>query len=158
MHTGKSADQSEPTYEAVFQSGVWLCSQFTDGAPGGSDVGEVHFGVFAGEDEAVGPGTQSGGHSRVGVVRRGFATAFAGRDEQDVGESLQAGFATGAIAREDVFITMKLWNTNHRPERVEPAFDASGRHPALCLGQNPRIGLIAHIGPNDHCLIRKKLC
>ena len=26
---------------------------------------------------------------------------------------------------QDVFITTKLWNTNHRPERVEPAFDAS---------------------------------
>jgi aldehyde reductase len=38
---------------------------------------------------------------------------------------LQAEFATGAIAREEVFITTKLWNTNHRPERVEPAFDAS---------------------------------
>jgi aldehyde reductase len=42
-----------------------------------------------------------------------------------VGESLSAEFATGAIAREDVFITTKLWNTNHRPERVEPAFAAS---------------------------------
>lgn len=42
-----------------------------------------------------------------------------------MGESLQAEFATGAIARADVFITTKLWNTNHRPERVEPAFDAS---------------------------------
>jgi aldehyde reductase len=42
-----------------------------------------------------------------------------------VGESLQAEFATGAIARADVFVTTKLWNTNHRPERVEPAFDAS---------------------------------
>jgi aldehyde reductase len=42
-----------------------------------------------------------------------------------VGEALQAEFATGAIAREDLFITTKLWNTNHRPERVGPAFDAS---------------------------------
>jgi aldehyde reductase len=42
-----------------------------------------------------------------------------------VGESLEAEFATGAVAREDVFITTKLWNTNHRPERVGPAFDAS---------------------------------
>ena len=42
-----------------------------------------------------------------------------------MGESLAAEFATRAIAREDVFITTKLWNTNHRPERVEPAFDAS---------------------------------
>ena len=47
------------------------------------------------------------------------------RNEREVGESLSAEFATGAIAREDVFITTKLWNTNHRPERVEPAFNAS---------------------------------
>jgi alcohol dehydrogenase (NADP+) len=47
------------------------------------------------------------------------------RNEREVGESLQAEFATGAIAREDVFITTKLWNSNHRPERVGPAFDAS---------------------------------
>jgi aldehyde reductase len=47
------------------------------------------------------------------------------RNEREVGESLAAEFAPQAIAREDVFITTKLWNTNHRPERVEPAFDAS---------------------------------
>src|SRR6202012_1441819 len=27
--------------------------------------------------------------------------------------------------REDIFVTTKIWNTNHRPERVEPAFEAS---------------------------------
>jgi diketogulonate reductase-like aldo/keto reductase len=27
--------------------------------------------------------------------------------------------------REDIFVTTKLWNSNHRPERVEPAFQAS---------------------------------
>jgi aldehyde reductase len=42
-----------------------------------------------------------------------------------VGEALQAGLAAKGIAREDVFVTTKLWNTNHRPERVEPAFEAS---------------------------------
>ena len=47
------------------------------------------------------------------------------RNEREVGESLQAEFANGTIAREGVFITTKLWNSNHRPERVEPAFDAS---------------------------------
>ena len=36
-------------------------------------------------------------------------------------------FAAGTIRREDVFVTTKLWNTNHRPERVKPAFDASRR-------------------------------
>jgi len=47
------------------------------------------------------------------------------RNEREVGEALQAELAAKAIAREDVFITTKLWNTNHRPERVGPAFDAS---------------------------------
>jgi aldehyde reductase len=42
-----------------------------------------------------------------------------------VGEALQAGLAARGLAREDIFVTTKLWNTNHRPERVGPAFDAS---------------------------------
>ncbi|MEP6535350.1 MAG: aldo/keto reductase [Bryobacteraceae bacterium] len=47
------------------------------------------------------------------------------RNEREVGEALQAGCAAGGIAREDLFVTTKLWNTNHRPERVEPAFEGS---------------------------------
>jgi alcohol dehydrogenase (NADP+) len=46
-------------------------------------------------------------------------------NEREVGTALQAGLAAGAIAREDIFVTTKLWNSNHRPERVEPAFEAS---------------------------------
>jgi alcohol dehydrogenase (NADP+) len=42
-----------------------------------------------------------------------------------VGAALQAGLAAGGIAREDLFVTTKLWNTHHRPERVAPAFEAS---------------------------------
>ena len=56
---------------------------------------------------------------------RHFDCAERYRNEREVGESLRAEFATGKIAREDVFITTKLWNSNHRPERVEPAFNAS---------------------------------
>jgi alcohol dehydrogenase (NADP+) len=29
------------------------------------------------------------------------------------------------IARDDIFVTTKLWNSNHRAERVEPAFEGS---------------------------------
>ncbi len=47
------------------------------------------------------------------------------RNEREVGEALQARLAAEGIAREDIFVTTKLWNTNHRPERVEPAFEAS---------------------------------
>jgi diketogulonate reductase-like aldo/keto reductase len=44
-----------------------------------------------------------------------------------VGDALHEAFEAGTVAREDVFLTTKLWNTNHRPERVRPAFDASLR-------------------------------
>jgi alcohol dehydrogenase (NADP+) len=47
------------------------------------------------------------------------------KNEREVGEALQSRLAAQGIAREDLFITTKLWNTNHRPERVEPAFEAS---------------------------------
>jgi alcohol dehydrogenase (NADP+) len=56
---------------------------------------------------------------------RHFDCAERYRNEREVGEALQAGISGGGIAREDIFVTTKLWNTNHRPERVEPAFEAS---------------------------------
>jgi diketogulonate reductase-like aldo/keto reductase len=49
------------------------------------------------------------------------------RNEEAVGAALQAAFKAGTVRREDVFVTTKLWNTNHRPERVKPAFEASLR-------------------------------
>jgi diketogulonate reductase-like aldo/keto reductase len=45
--------------------------------------------------------------------------------EREVGEAMQEVFKRGKIKREDVFVITKLWNTNHRPERVKPAFEAS---------------------------------
>src|SRR3984885_11893231 len=56
---------------------------------------------------------------------RHFDCAERYRNEREVGEALQAGIAARGIAREDIFVTTKLWNSNHRPERVEPAFEAS---------------------------------
>jgi alcohol dehydrogenase (NADP+) len=56
---------------------------------------------------------------------RHFDCAERYQNEREVGEALLAGLAAGGIAREDIFVTTKLWNTNHRPERVEPAFEAS---------------------------------
>jgi alcohol dehydrogenase (NADP+) len=56
---------------------------------------------------------------------RHFDCAERYRNESEVGEALEAGLADLGIAREDIFVTTKLWNTNHRPERVEPAFEES---------------------------------
>jgi diketogulonate reductase-like aldo/keto reductase len=49
------------------------------------------------------------------------------RNEDAVGEAMQEAFKAGAVQRENVFVTTKLWNNNHRPERVKPAFEASRR-------------------------------
>src|ERR1700689_2136612 len=56
---------------------------------------------------------------------RHFDCAERYRNEREVGEALQAGLAANGAARDDIFVTTKLWNSNHRPDRVEPAFEAS---------------------------------
>src|ERR1700738_5148724 len=56
---------------------------------------------------------------------RQFDSAERYRNEKEVGEAMQEVFKEGKIKREEVFIATKLWNNNHRPERVEPAFEAS---------------------------------
>jgi diketogulonate reductase-like aldo/keto reductase len=52
-------------------------------------------------------------------------TAERYRTEKEVGEAMQEVFKAGKIKRDDIFVITKLWNTNHRPERVKPAFEAS---------------------------------
>jgi diketogulonate reductase-like aldo/keto reductase len=47
------------------------------------------------------------------------------RNEKEVGEAMKEVFKPGRIKREEVFIATKVWNNNHRPERVKPAFEAS---------------------------------
>jgi alcohol dehydrogenase (NADP+) len=56
---------------------------------------------------------------------RHFDCAERYRNEREVGEALEAGLAAGGIGRAELFVTTKLWNSNHRPERVKPAFEAS---------------------------------
>jgi diketogulonate reductase-like aldo/keto reductase len=47
------------------------------------------------------------------------------RNEAQVGDAMQEVFKAGKIKRQEMFIATKLWNNNHRPERVRPAFEAS---------------------------------
>jgi diketogulonate reductase-like aldo/keto reductase len=58
---------------------------------------------------------------------RQFDCAERYRNETAVGEAFQQMFQSGKVRREEVFIGTKLWNNNHRPERVRPAFEASLR-------------------------------
>jgi len=47
------------------------------------------------------------------------------RNEAQVGTALAELFANETVRREDLFVTTKLWNNNHRPERVRRALQAS---------------------------------
>src|SRR5579871_1679214 len=56
---------------------------------------------------------------------RHFDCAERYRNERAVGDAMRTVFKLGTTRREEVFVSTKLWNTNHRPERVKPAFEAS---------------------------------
>jgi alcohol dehydrogenase (NADP+) len=49
------------------------------------------------------------------------------RNEDVVGNALREASEAGTVQRKDIFVTTKLWNNNHRPERVEAALEASLR-------------------------------
>ena len=56
---------------------------------------------------------------------RHFDCAERYRNEEQVGVAIREAIQAGSLTREDLFITTKLWNNNHRPDRVQPAFEAS---------------------------------
>jgi diketogulonate reductase-like aldo/keto reductase len=58
---------------------------------------------------------------------RQFDAAERYRNEEAVGEVFQEVLGKGSVKRQEIFIGTKLWNNNHRPERVKPAFEASLR-------------------------------
>jgi alcohol dehydrogenase (NADP+) len=87
---------------------------------GGGQMPALGFGTLI-PDAAV---TISATRDALDAGFRHFDCAERYRNESEVGEALQAGIA-GGVAREEIFVTTKLWNSNHRPERVEPAFEAS---------------------------------
>ncbi len=69
--------------------------------------------------------TRSGTQMAVEAGFRHFDCAERYQNEREVGEGLRAGMAAKNLSREELFITTKLWNSNHRPERVQPACEAS---------------------------------
>ena len=83
----------------------------------------VGFGTLIADPLATRRATQAA----LDVGFRHFDCAERYRNEQAVGEAMQDAFKAGGVQRKDVFVTTKLWNNNHRPERVRPAFEASRR-------------------------------
>jgi diketogulonate reductase-like aldo/keto reductase len=87
----------------------------------------------SGEIPALGFGTSLSDNTKTrdavkAAVEVGFRHLDAAeryRNEVDVGAALKELFANGTVHREELFVTTKLWNNNHRPERVKPALRAS---------------------------------
>lgn len=91
----------------------------------------VRYGV--GEMPALGFGTLipdpaltiSATHDAIAAGFRQFDCAERYGNEREVGQAFREGMAAAGIQREDISVTTKIWNTNHRPERVAPAVQGS---------------------------------
>jgi alcohol dehydrogenase (NADP+) len=92
-------------------------------AHGSGAIPVVGFGTLIADPVATTQATQTA----LGVGFRHLDCAERYGNEDAVGDAVREAFEAGTVAREDLFVTTKLWNTNHRPERVRPAFDASRR-------------------------------
>ena len=90
---------------------------------GSGAIPAVGFGTLI-PDAAV---TREATRTALEVGFRHFDCAERYRNEDAVGDAIQDALKAGTVRREDLFVTTKLWNTNHRPERVRPAFEASLR-------------------------------
>jgi len=64
----------------------------------------------------------------ISAVKAGYRFIDCANDydnEHTIGEALEELYAEGVVKRSDLFIQAKLWNSNHRPEHVEPDLDAT---------------------------------
>ncbi|KAK7585882.1 hypothetical protein V9T40_000061 [Parthenolecanium corni] len=81
------------------------------------------------EMPAIGLGTFWGKDLKMVIkisIRLGYRlidTAFYYKNEKEIGEAIKDKIADGTVKREDLFVVEKLWNTQHRPERVLPALE-----------------------------------
>jgi diketogulonate reductase-like aldo/keto reductase len=91
---------------------------------GAGEIPAVGFGTLFDKDPTV---TTQAVKDALEVGFRHFDCAERYRNEEMVGVSIKEVLGAGKVRREDLFVTTKLWNTNHRPERVAPAFEASRR-------------------------------
>lgn len=83
------------------------------------DIPRIALGTFLATDKEVVKNAIRVAVEEVGYRHLDCAAIY--RNEDVVGEALQEVFARGAVKREDVWVTSKLWCTMHHPDDVEVA-------------------------------------
>jgi diketogulonate reductase-like aldo/keto reductase len=88
---------------------------------GSGEIPALGFGTSLSDNKK----TENAVKTAVEVGFRHLDAAERYRNEAQVGAALKELFSNGTVRREDLFVTTKLWNNNHRPGRVKPALQAS---------------------------------
>src|SRR5689334_14806975 len=88
---------------------------------GGGEIPALGFGTSLSDNTK----TRNAVKTAVEMGFRHLDAAERYRNEAAVGVALKELFSAGTVRREDMFVTTKLWNNNHRPDRVKPALRAS---------------------------------
>ncbi|KAK2946300.1 putative Aldo-keto reductase family 1 member A1 [Blattamonas nauphoetae] len=86
-------------------------------AHNGSSIPSVGLGTYKSEPGQIKIALQNAIQSGY----RHFDLAAFYQNESEIGDCFKEIFSEGLVKREDLWITSKLWNSEHRPERVENA-------------------------------------
>ncbi|KAL5970400.1 Aldo-keto reductase family 1 member A1-B [Taenia solium] len=100
-----------------------VCAPLLD-LSNGCKIPSIGLGTFKTTDNAL---VQQAIFTALDAGYRHIDTAFIYSNEAQIGTALKSKMAANGIAREDVFITTKLWGTEHHPQDVRPACEASLR-------------------------------
>ncbi|VDM33666.1 unnamed protein product [Hydatigera taeniaeformis] len=100
-----------------------VCAPLLD-LSNGCKIPSIGLGTFKTTDSAL---VQQAISTALDAGYRHIDTAFIYSNEAQIGTALKSKMAEMGIAREDIFITTKLWGTEHHPHDVRPACEASLR-------------------------------
>lgn len=109
---------TEETLPAAFRPAI-VCSMKTLTLHDGTEFPAFGLGTWKPQGEDVYRAVRTA--LEVGYRHLDCAAIYG--NETEIGRALTDAFAAGDASRDDLWITSKLWNTEHEPERVRPALE-----------------------------------
>lgn len=82
-----------------------------------SDIPALGFGTWRSDKDKVGDAVKAA----IGIGYRHIDCASIYGNEKEIGEALAYIIKEETVKREELFVTSKLWNTDHHPDNVEKA-------------------------------------